>query len=123
MQLFTQIPLASLIEFCRALRHNLGDGLTLREVFRQQAQRGPLAVRAVAARVGEQLDRGESLQAALKPEKQYFPPIFLSLVTVGEESGSLPEVLGELEKYLLLQQKLRREFIARMTWPALEFFA
>jgi type IV pilus assembly protein PilC len=117
-----QLPLPSLIEFCRVLRHNLAAGLTLRRVFQQQAQRGPVPVRPVAARVSERIEEGESLEAALKPEKDKFPPLFLSLVAVGEESGSLPEVLKELEKYFLLQQKLQREFLSQIAWPAIEFF-
>ena len=99
MQFFTQIPLRNLIEFCRVLRHNLAAGLTLRRVFRQQAERGPYSVRPVAQRISEKLEQGESLEAALKDEKHKFPPIFLSLTAMGEESGNLPEVLAELEEY------------------------
>ncbi len=32
----SRLPLSSLIELCRVLRHYLGAGLTLRDVFRQQ---------------------------------------------------------------------------------------
>jgi type IV pilus assembly protein PilC len=117
-----QVPLSSLVEFCRVLRHNLAAGLTLRRVFRQQAERGPVGIRPVADRVSDDLEQGESLEEALQKEKEYFPPIFLSLVTVGEQTGNLPEVLGELEKYFLLQQKLRRQFFSQIAWPVLELF-
>jgi len=120
MQLFSQIPMTSLIELCRILRHNLAAGLTLRHVFRQQAERGPYAVRPVAKRISEQLDQGESLESALKEERKRFPPIFISLVSVGEESGNLPEVLTELENYFLLQQKLWRQFLSQIAWPVFE---
>src|SRR5260370_42352653 len=80
-----QLSLADLIEFCRVLRHNLSAGLTLRHVFRHQATRGPLAVRPVAGRISEQIEKGDSLEQALKGEKDRFPPIFLALATVGEE--------------------------------------
>jgi type IV pilus assembly protein PilC len=123
MQLFSEIPLASLIEFCRVLRHNLAAGLTLRRVFRQQAERGPYAVRPVAERISEQLEQGESLEAALKAERHKFPPIFIALTAVGEESGNLPEVLTELEEYFLLQQRLRRQFISQIAWPVFELVA
>jgi type IV pilus assembly protein PilC len=116
-----QLPLASLIEFCRVLRYNLSAGLTLRHVFRQQAKRGPLAVRPVAARISDKIEEGESLEAALKHETDRFPPLFVSLAVVGEETGNLPEVLAELEKYYLLLQRLRRQFISQIAWPAIEF--
>jgi type IV pilus assembly protein PilC len=123
MLISSQLPLSSLIEFCRTLRHNLGAGLTLRHVFHQQAERGPRPVRPIATRVVAELDQGESLEAALKPERAAFPPIFTSLVVVGEQTGSLPDVFGELEKYFLLQQRLRRQFVAQIAWPLLQFFA
>jgi len=118
-----QLPLSNLIEICRVLRHNLGAGLSLRHVFRQQAERGPLPVRPIATRISAELEQGESLEAALKRERAAFPPMFVSLVTVGEQTGCMPDVFGELEKYFLLQQRLRRQFFTQIAWPLLEFFA
>jgi type IV pilus assembly protein PilC len=60
------------------------------------------------------------VQSALEKEKGAFPPIFVSLASVGEQTGNLPEVLGELEKYFELQQKLRRDFLSQMAWPVIE---
>jgi type IV pilus assembly protein PilC len=119
----TQLPLPSLIEFCRVLRHNLSAGLTLPHVFRQQAERGPRPVRPVADRIAQELEQGESLESALKLEKAAFPGLFIALVNVGEQTGSLPDVFGELEKYFLMQQRLRRQFVSQIAWPLLQFFA
>lgn len=119
----TQLPLWSLIEFCRVLRHNLGAGLTLRHVFRQQAERGPRPVRPVASRISEELEQGESLEVALKRERAAFPHMFVALATVGEQTGSMPDVFGELEKYFLLQQRLQRQFFSQIAWPLLQFLA
>jgi type IV pilus assembly protein PilC len=118
-----RLPLSSLIEMCRTLRHNLGAGLTLHTVFRQMAQRGTPRVRPVADRISQQLERGQSLQAALKPEKAVFPQLFVALAGVGEETGSVPEIFGELEKYYLLQQRLRRQFLGQIAWPVFELLA
>ena len=118
-----QLPLSNLIEFCRVLRHNLGAGLTLEHVFRQQADRGPLSVRPVAGRIWAELEQGGSLEAALKRERAAFPPMFVSLVTVGEQTGCMPDVFGELEKYFLMQQRLRRQLFTQIAWPLMQFFA
>jgi type II secretory pathway component PulF len=118
----SELPLSSLIEFCRALRHNLSAGLTLRHVLQQQAKRGSLPVRPVAERLSAEIEEGESFEDALKRERGAFPPMFVSMAVVGEQSGNLPEVLGELEKYFLLLQKLRRDFLSQIAWPAIEFF-
>jgi type IV pilus assembly protein PilC len=123
MLLTSQLPLSSLIEFCRVLRHNLGAGLTLRHVFRQQAERGPPPVRTVAGRICADLEQGDSLEEALKRERAFFPPIFVALATVGEKSGSLPDVFAELEKYFVLQHRLRRQLISQTAWPIFQLLA
>jgi type IV pilus assembly protein PilC len=117
-----QLPLQGLIELTRALRHNLSAGLTLLDVFRQQARRGPPAVRPVAARITTELEKGESLEAALDRERDYFPPLFIDIALVGEESGNLPEMFGELEEYYRLQQSLIRQFRSQIILPVMNFF-
>src|SRR5690349_12520324 len=88
----SRLSLSSLIELCRVVRHYLGAGLTLQDVFRQQAQRGPQAVRPVAQRVITALDNGATFEEALRPERGVLPPLLVSLASVGEKTGMLPEV-------------------------------
>jgi type IV pilus assembly protein PilC len=115
-----RLPLTDLINLCHTLRHNLAAGLTLRRVFQQQADRGPTLVRPIARRIGEKLEHGDDLESALQREEQYFPPLFLSMAIIGEESGSMPEVFTELEKYFSLQQTLRRHFLSQIAWPMIQ---
>jgi type II secretory pathway component PulF len=117
-----ELPLPSLIEMSRALRHSLGAGLRLPDVFRQLATGGSRPLRPVAERMGASLQQGKSLTAALKRERQFFPPLFVALAGVAEETGQLPEVFGELEKYYLLQHRLRRQFRAQSLLPIIQFF-
>jgi type IV pilus assembly protein PilC len=117
----SRLPLSPLIELCRVLRHYLGAGLSLPDVFRQQQKRGPASVRAASARIATALEEGDSLEEALKPEAKLFPPLFLSLASVGERTGMLPEVFSDLEKYFLRQKQLRQQFIARSAWPVIQF--
>src|SRR3712207_2640441 len=99
----SRLSLSSLIELCRALRHYLGAGLTLREVFQQQARKGTAEVRPIAARISADLEKGDDLETALGQERAFFPPLFVSLATVGEQTGMLPEVCRELERYFIVQ--------------------
>jgi type IV pilus assembly protein PilC len=118
-----RLPVASLIELCRSLRHNLSAGLSLRDVFRQQARQGTLAVRPLAERIRQVIERGDDLETALMRERKAFPPLFLALASVGERSGNLPEVFRELEKYYTLQQRMWRQFISLSIWPAFQLVA
>lgn len=118
----SKLPLSCLIELCRVLRHQLSAGLTLRDVFRKQAERGPRPLRPVARSISDSLETGDSLRTALTTERGAFPPLFLSLAAVGEETGRLPEVFTELEKYFTLQQKLRRQLISQSLLPVIQLF-
>jgi type II secretory pathway component PulF len=111
---------AVLVEHCRALRHQTDAGLSLAKAMRQQGQRGPRAVQPVASRVARRLENGDSLAEALADETQYYPPLFLSIAHVAEESGKLPEALGDLEKYFELQVQLWRNFVKQITWPVVQ---
>jgi type II secretory pathway component PulF len=112
-----------MILLCRVLRHSLGAGLMLRDVFRQQAIKGPSAVRPIAARISEALEKGDDLETALKPEQKAFPPLFMSLAVVGESTGNMPEIFKELEKYYIMQQKHWRQFWTQALWPILQLVA
>jgi type IV pilus assembly protein PilC len=114
------LPLSSVIELCRSLRHGLGAGLPPQRLFRQQAERGPGPLRPVAAHVAAALERGKSLAASLRAWSGRLPPLLLALVEVGEETGHLPEIFGDLERHYRLQQSLRRQVRARLLGPAVQ---
>jgi len=119
----SRLPLSSLIEMCRVLRHNLGAGLSLVDVFRQLARKGSAPVRPVAQRIVSQLQEGHDLEKALDRERAAFPPLLISMAVVAEQTGNLPEVFRELERYFVMQQKLRRQFLAASAWPLFQFVA
>lgn len=115
-----RLSAAVLAEHCRALRHQTDAGLSLAKAMRQQGQRGPRALQPVASRVASRLEKGDSLGDALADETQHYPPLFLSIAHVAEESGKLPEALGDLEKYFELQVQLWRNFFKQITWPVVQ---
>jgi type II secretory pathway component PulF len=112
---------ADLVALCRALRHSLGAGLTLVHVLRQQAERGPRGVRPLAARLMPALESGSGLGEALDRETDVLPPLFISMAKLGEETGHLPEVLGELEQYYQLETSLRRQVRSQSFLPVAQF--
>jgi type IV pilus assembly protein PilC len=121
MLLSSRLSLSDLIELCRLLRHYLGAGLPVVAAFRQQAKRGAMRVRPVAGRIADALEHGDSLEDALQREKSVFPPLFVALARVGEQTGMLAEVCAELEKYYHRQRTLWRQFLGQITWPMIQF--
>lgn len=123
MLLSRRLSLPALIELCRTLRHYLSSGIMLRDAFRHQAESGPPTIRPVAARIAANLKTGNDLEHALEQESGYFPPLFLALARVGEQTGMLPEVFREMEHFYMRQLKLRRDFISQITLPVIQFVA
>jgi type IV pilus assembly protein PilC len=109
--------------WCRAIRHGHGAGLTLVKVFEMQTRSGPAAMRAAAGRISRALADGSTLEEALAAEGEAFPELFVSLAVLGEYTGHIPEVFGQLEDYFRLQASMQREFRARSAWPAFQFVA
>jgi type II secretory pathway component PulF len=118
--MFVQLSRSELIELCRTLRHNLAAGLSVRQVLGQLAERGPLRTRRLAQRMLAVVEQGESFQKAIAAEERTLPRLFRDLAAVGEETGHLPEVLGELERYYILQQQLVRKVVAQCMGPAIQ---
>lgn len=92
-----RLGLTPLSDLCRVLHHSLAAGVPLVKVFQQQAKSGPPSVRVLAAEIASNLERGDSLDAALARQAAAFPPLFRMLATVGEQSGTLPAVFAELD--------------------------
>ncbi len=118
-----RLNLDRLIEIARSLKFSLSSGIMLRDAVSLLASRGTGPVRPVAGQITKDLEAGWSFKDALDKQADSFPPLFLSLVEVGEETGNLPEVMTELEKYYEMQVRLKREFVAGVTWPLVQFFA
>jgi type II secretory pathway component PulF len=102
------------------MRYSLSSGLMLRDVMELLAKRGTPAVRRVAEQLGKDLKVGWGFRDALERQGATFPPLFAALVSVGEEAGTLPEILSHLEAHYLMQQRLRRHFVSQISWPVIE---
>jgi type IV pilus assembly protein PilC len=119
----SKCPLPALVAWCRSLRYSLSAGLDPVKIFRQQAKSGPSAMRGLAADLAAKLAEGESLEDALEPHRNKFPPLFLELVAVGEQTGRLEDTFEQLEEYYSTLLTLQRNFRSQMVYPVLQFFA
>jgi type IV pilus assembly protein PilC len=119
----SKCPLPALVAWCRTLKHSIGAGLDPIKIFRQQAKSGPRPLRALAAEVAEKLSKGESLEDALEPHRNRFPPLFVELVAVGEQSGRLEDTFSELADYYETTLRVQRDFRSQMAYPAMQFVA
>jgi type IV pilus assembly protein PilC len=117
----SKCPLPALVTWCRTLHHSLAAGLDPVRIFRQQAKSGPRPLREVASDVAEKLGAGESMEDAFEPYRDRFPPLFIELVAVGEQTGRLEDTFRELELYYDSTLSIQRNFRSQMAYPAIQF--
>src|SRR3990172_6616047 len=63
------------------------------------------------------LDSGLELSAALKRHPKGFPTIYLSMVQIGEATGTMQEVFLQLAKYMELEKDTRDRIKSAMRYP------
>ncbi len=63
------------------------------------------------------LEQGLDLTTALKKHPGVFTDLYVNLVYVGESTGTLPQVFGELANYLQQEKETRDQIKAAMRYP------
>ena len=87
----------------------------LRTIMRQSEQEH---VRRVLARVHTGVVEGRRLSEALGLEPTSFPPLYRAMVSAGESSGTLPDILERLADLQERQAVVRGKVIAAVAYPA-----
>ena len=105
-----QIGLKPIGDLCRRQSTSLQAGIDARSAWSHEADysRGLLRQHVLAVR--DAVHRGESVSAALAATGDYFPPLVHELVSVGELSGNLDAIFGQLADHYENQLTLRRNF-------------
>ena len=88
---------------------------SLRTVARQSEREH---VRAVARTVADGVVEGKRLAEAMGREPKSFPPLYRAMVSAGEASGSLDELLERLAQLLERQSAMRSKILSAQAYPA-----
>lgn len=116
----SRIRLKPLAQLCHRLAMATNAGLEDRRIWRDEAERGSSAQRRVAGLIRDSLAHGNSLAEALPATGNYFPPLFCSLVEVGEKTGRLGHTYQQLSNHYEKTLAARRAFLGRLAWPAMQ---
>jgi len=112
-----RVKLKPLIGLCRRTGTSLEAGVDIRTVFDREADRAAGHLRRRLRDISEDLKQGGSLADALDAAADYFPVLFRRLVEVGEQTGHLGAVLLQMAEHYETRLKVRRNFLAAITWP------
>lgn len=115
-----RIAAAELSAATRQLATLLGAGLALDDALGTVADQAeiPLLHRTLTS-LREDVRQGESLHAALTRHPRLFPELYVSIVRVGEDSGTLDQSLQRMADFLENQARIRSRIQAALAYPVL----
>ena len=113
-----KVQLVDLILFSRQMYTMMKAGVPIMQALRglRESTRN-LAVAKVITSIGESLDTGLDLASALKRHPQVFSQLYVSMVQVGETTGSLQEVFEQLALYLEREKDTRDRIKSATRYP------
>lgn len=91
---------ASLSRFARTLGTLLGSGVPILQSMEISARAsGNKVIEDVVIDMRDDITRGKSLTETLKSKPEVFPPIFIQMVSVGENTGKSDEMLNKVADF------------------------
>ncbi len=74
-------------------------------------------VRAIITEVHSGVLEGQRLSEAMRRAPVSFPPLYRAMISAGESSGSLPDILERLANLLERQAEMRGKLISALAYP------
>jgi general secretion pathway protein F/type IV pilus assembly protein PilC len=113
------IKTADIIEFANNMSVMLKAGLALTTsindiAYAMENKRFALKLQEISRTI----ELGSSFSVALSQYKSIFPDLFINLVAVGEETGSLGESLSDVAVHLQRMDDMRSAIVRAMMYPA-----
>ncbi|GMR19179.1 MAG: type II secretion system F family protein [Patescibacteria group bacterium] len=122
--MLNRVSFSEKLFFTKNLAVMLKSGIPITEVMKTLSiQAKSTAFKKVLSQATEDVSRGRSLEKALSKHAKVFDQFYLSLIRVGEESGTLEESLFYLVEQMEKDQDLRKKVQSAMLYPSIVLIA
>jgi type IV pilus assembly protein PilC len=121
---FLGVPLAEKLFFTRNLQVMLGAGVPLARALKilgEQAKNKKF--KQILAEIAGQIIKGKNFSDALRGYPDVFSEFFVNMAKVGEETGKLEKILGDLGSQMAKEHNLRSKVKGAMVYPAIIILA
>ncbi|QSF44713.1 type II secretion system F family protein [Paenibacillus tianjinensis] len=120
MELYIGNPVKTIhfIIYCRQFATLMRAGVSIVDATRilaEQTESKPL--RKALQDVGSSLMRGIAFSQAVQDHKKIFPPLFVSMIRAGEESGNMEGTLERLAMFFEKQHTTTEKIKSALTYP------
>ncbi len=117
---FRKLPTGELAAATRQMATLLGAGLALDDALNTVSEQTDQPLLASAfAKIREQVVQGGTLHEALGAQRHIFPDLFINMIQVGEDSGTLDRTMYRLADFLENQARMRSRIQAALAYPLL----
>ena len=116
-----QLSNKALAELCHRLAVETDSGIDIRRTWQRETDITRGRVRPYIASIRDAVARGDTLVRCLRrAPARVFPPLFLEMAHVGEQTGTLGKVFHRLEAHYRRQVQAQRIFLGAIAWPMIE---
>ena len=111
-----------IILFTEEMSDLLDAGLQLEPALRVMEERKELSsLKTMASALRQDVREGSSLSSALRHVSPSFGDLFCNLVSAGEISGSLPQLLKRQATFLVTIDDLQKKVVSALIYPSMIF--
>lgn len=115
-----KVKFNEVITFFRQFAVMLKAGVTISDCLTNlQKQKCTLAFKKVLEAINVDVKSGVLLSEAFARHPKVFPKFFISMVSIGEVSGTLDEVMTDMADYYENDRKIRKKASSAMIYPTL----
>ncbi len=115
------LPLKSLAIFCRSLSTLFETGVSARKSFQIAGEKASHpALRRATYKIREDIEAGSDISSSME-DCDVFPDLMVGMVSVAEQTGSLPEILKGLAEHYENMIRMRKNFYGAIAWPVFQF--
>jgi type IV pilus assembly protein PilC len=114
------VKMKDFVSFCRQFATLIHSGIQIMpalDILEEQTQSKPL--RKALIDIHDQINQGNPLTQSLERHQKIFPDMFVNMVSSGEASGNLAEVLERMADHYEKVNKTHQKIISALTYPAL----
>ena len=120
----SRVPPGTLAIVSRSLATMLESGIQIRKaigIASKKAMHAP--TKKVLREISDAIQGGSDISQALREHGNFFPTLFIEMVTMAEETGSLPEVLRHLAEHYEANIRMKKNLIGSLIWPVFQLVA
>ena len=117
-RLASRVPKTDLILFTKQFRSMLHAGVPLMRLLQVlEAQTKNATLKQAIADMTRSIKEGSTLHAAMEKNDHIFSPLYCSLVSAGEASGSVPQVMERLIYIIEHEEKIKADIRSALQYP------